>query len=54
MMRQPGVVEGQRARSSKINDIFNQMYLGQLSVPSATSQGVQQGNQAVQAASTGG
>ena len=40
--------------SIKINDIFNQMYLGQLSVPQATSQAVQQANQAVQAASTGG
>ncbi len=45
---------GYNEASIKINDIFNQMYLGQLSVPSATSQGVQQGNQAVQAASTGG
>jgi len=30
------------------------MYLGQLTVPQATSQAVQQANQAVQAASTGG
>lgn len=57
MMRQPGVVEGQRARSSKINDIFNQMYLRQLSMPQATNQAIQQiqqANQAVQAAASGG
>ncbi len=45
---------GYNEASIKINDLFNQMWLGQLSVPSATSQGVQQANQAVQAASTGG
>jgi multiple sugar transport system substrate-binding protein len=38
----------------KITTLFDQMYLGQLSVPQATSQAVQQANQAVQAASTGG
>ena len=40
--------------SVKITTLFDQMYLGQLSVPQATSQAVQQANQAVQAASTGG
>jgi len=40
--------------SIKINDIFNQMYLGQLPVPQATSQAVQQANQAVQTATSGG
>ena len=45
---------GYNEASTKINDIFNQMYLGQLAVPQATSQAVQQANQAVQAATTGG
>ncbi len=45
---------GYNEASTKVNDIFNQMYLGQLTVPQATSQAVQQANQAVQAASTGG
>jgi len=44
---------GYNEASIKINDIFNQMYLGQLSVQQATSQAVQQANQAVQAASEG-
>lgn len=44
---------GYNEASIKINDIFNQMYLGQLSVPNATNQAVQQADQAVQAASTG-
>ena len=44
---------GYNEASTKINDIFNQMYLGQLSVQQATNQGVQQANQAVQAASAG-
>jgi len=45
---------GYNEASIKINDIFNQMYLGQITVPNATSQAVQQANQAVQAASGGG
>lgn len=45
---------GYNEASIKINDIFNQMYLGQTPVQQATSQAVQQANQAVQAASTGG
>jgi multiple sugar transport system substrate-binding protein len=44
---------GYNEASIKITDIFNQMYLGQLSVSQATSQAVQQANQAVQAASAG-
>ncbi len=45
---------GYNEASIKINDVFNQMYLGQLPVPQATNQAVQQANDAVQAASTGG
>ncbi len=45
---------GYNEASIKINDIFNQMYLGQLPVQQAASQAVQQADQAVQTASTGG
>jgi multiple sugar transport system substrate-binding protein len=45
---------GYNEASIKINDIFNQMYLGQITVSNATNQAVQQANQAVQAASSGG
>jgi multiple sugar transport system substrate-binding protein len=44
---------GYNEASVKINDIFNQMYLGQLSVQQATNEAVQQGDQAEQSASTG-
>lgn len=44
---------GYNEASIKINDVFNQMYLGQLTVPDAANQAVQQANQAVQAASAG-
>jgi multiple sugar transport system substrate-binding protein len=45
---------GYNEASTDINNIFNQMYLGQLSVQQATSQAVQQANQAAQTASGGG
>jgi multiple sugar transport system substrate-binding protein len=45
---------GYNEASIKITNVFNQMYLGQIPVPQATNQAVQQANQAVQAASTGG
>jgi multiple sugar transport system substrate-binding protein len=45
---------GYNEASTDINDIFNEMYLGQLSVPDATSQAVQQANQAAQDAASGG
>lgn len=45
---------GYNEASIKINDIFDQMYLGQLSVQDATNQAVQQANQAAQAAASGG
>jgi multiple sugar transport system substrate-binding protein len=45
---------GYNEASTDINNIFNQMYLGQLSVPQATSQAVQQANQAAQTAAGGG
>jgi multiple sugar transport system substrate-binding protein len=45
---------GYNEASIKITTIFNQMFLGQIPVPQATNQAVQQANQAVQAASTGG
>lgn len=44
---------GYNEASVKVNDIFNQMYLGQVSVQQATNQAVQQANQAEQAASEG-
>lgn len=44
---------GYNEASIKINDIFNQMYLGQIPVQQATSQAVQQANEAVQSASSG-
>lgn len=44
---------GYNEASTNINDIFNQMYLGQLPVQQATNQAVQQANQAVQSASEG-
>jgi multiple sugar transport system substrate-binding protein len=45
---------GYNEASIKITNIFNQMFLGQIPVPQATNQAVQQADQAVQAASTGG
>jgi multiple sugar transport system substrate-binding protein len=45
---------GYNEASIKINDLFNQMYLGQLSVPDATNQAVHQANQAAQDAASGG
>ncbi len=48
------VTFGYNEASIDINDIFNEMYLGQLSVPDATSQAVQQANQAAQDAASGG
>jgi multiple sugar transport system substrate-binding protein len=39
--------------NTKINDIFNQMYLGQTPVQQATNTAVQQGNAAVQSAASG-
>lgn len=39
---------------TKINDIFNQMYLGQIPVQQATNTAVQQGNAAIQSAANGG
>lgn len=48
------ITYGYNEASTDINDIFNEMYLGQLSVPDATSQAVQQANGAVQVASSGG
>ena len=45
---------GYNEASTDINNIFNQMYLGQLSVQQATSQAVQQANQAAQTAAGGG
>jgi len=45
---------GYNEASTDINNIFNQMYLGQLSVQQATSQAVQQANQAAQTASGSG
>jgi multiple sugar transport system substrate-binding protein len=48
------VTYGYNEASIKINDIFNQMYLGQIPVPQATNQAVQQADQATQSAATGG
>lgn len=45
---------GYNEASTDINNIFNQMYLGQLSVQQATSQAVQQANQAAQTAAGSG
>jgi multiple sugar transport system substrate-binding protein len=45
---------GYNEASIEINDLFNQMYLGQLSVPDAASQAVQQANNAAQTAAAGG
>ncbi len=45
---------GYNEASTDINNVFNQMYLGQIAVPQATNQAVQQANQAVQSASAGG
>jgi multiple sugar transport system substrate-binding protein len=45
---------GYNEASTDINNVFNEMYLGHLSVPQATNQAVQQANQAVQTASSGG
>lgn len=39
---------------TKINDIFNQMYLGQIPVQQATDSAVQQGDAAIQSAANGG
>ena len=39
---------------TKINDIFNQMYLGQIPVQQATDNAVQQGDAAIQNAANGG
>jgi multiple sugar transport system substrate-binding protein len=44
---------GYNEASVKITTLFDQMFLGQLTVPQATSQAVQQADQAVQAASSG-
>lgn len=44
---------GYNEASTDINNIFNQMYLGQVPVPQATNQAVQQANQAAQTASAG-
>lgn len=44
---------GYNEASVKINDIFNQMYLGQIPVQQATNQAVQQGDDAEQAAGEG-
>jgi multiple sugar transport system substrate-binding protein len=45
---------GYNEASTDINDIFNEMYLGDLSVPDATSQAVQQANDAARVAANGG
>jgi multiple sugar transport system substrate-binding protein len=45
---------GYNEASTDINNIFNQMYLGQIPVQQATNQAVQQADQAVQSASSGG
>ncbi|HYU73577.1 MAG TPA: sugar ABC transporter substrate-binding protein [Ktedonobacteraceae bacterium] len=47
------VTFGYNEASTDINNIFNQMYLGQLPVAQATTQAVQQANQAAQSASAG-
>jgi multiple sugar transport system substrate-binding protein len=44
---------GYNEASVKVNDIFDQMYLGQISVQQATNQAVQQANQAEQSANPG-
>ncbi|HET9919359.1 MAG TPA: sugar ABC transporter substrate-binding protein [Ktedonobacteraceae bacterium] len=45
---------GYNEASIDINNVFNQMYLGQIAVPQATNQAVQQANAAAQNASAGG
>ena len=45
---------GYNEASTDINNVFNQMYLGQIPVPQATNQAVQQANQAAQSAAGGG
>lgn len=42
------------AASTDINDIFNEMFLGELSVPDATNQAVQQADGVAQVAASGG
>lgn len=44
---------GYNEASTDINNVFNQMYLGQIPVPTATDKAVQQANQAAQSASSG-
>lgn len=48
------ITSGFSEANTKINDIFNQMYLGQISVQQATDTAVQQGNAALQTAANGG
>ena len=48
------VTPGFNEAFTKINDIFNQMYLGQLPVQQATDSAVQQGDAAIQSAASGG
>ncbi|HLI07643.1 MAG TPA: sugar ABC transporter substrate-binding protein [Ktedonobacteraceae bacterium] len=45
---------GYNEASTDVNNIFNQMWLGQISVAQATSQADQQADQAIQSASAGG
>ena len=48
------ITSGFNEAFTKINDIFNQMYLGQIPVQQATDSAVQQGNAAIQSAANGG
>jgi multiple sugar transport system substrate-binding protein len=48
------ITSGFGEANTKINDIFNQMYLGQIPVQQATDTAVQQGNAAIQNATSGG
>ena len=47
------ITPGYNEASTKINDIFNDMFLGHIAVPQALNQAVQQGNAAIQSSSTG-